>query len=373
VDIDHPNVIDFIQWKSHEEEKAKALIAAGYESDFNGEAYKTISGQNGNNSVSVCHDFMKALDADADWDMWWVLDKQKYQDKNGNVSLTDLKENCKPAASCKAKFIWDEMVDSAWKCADPGIHFNGIMNDWNTLASDGRIRSTNPCLSGDTLVYVVENNDSIKKIKIKDIKDENVNIVSYDFQKQKVIIVNAKNLGITRSNTKIIKIKTTKGEIKLTPDHEIMTNRGWIQAKDLQSGDKVYKIKKLNNKSFLTSEVNNKLIYPSRKEQILLIEKDNKELEEIEILSVDKVEDLEDVYDFNVPKHHCFFTDELLVSNCSEFVSLDNSACNLASINLAKFIDELQILWLNYHQRQYLVMFGSIEIQDLDQQILELC
>ena len=179
VDIDHPDIVDFIKWKSHEEEKAKALIAAGYESDFNGEAYKTVSGQNGNNSVSISHDFMKALDADDDWNMWWVLDKQKYQDKNKNISLHDLKENCKPAKTLKAKHIWDTIIDSAWKCADPAIHFNGIMNDWNTLASDGKIRSTNPCsefvaidnqacnLASINLVKFIDNN---KQIQIENYK-----------------------------------------------------------------------------------------------------------------------------------------------------------------------------------------------------------
>ena len=244
VDIDHPDILDYIQWKSHEELKAKALIAAGYESDFNGEAYKTISGQNGNNSVSISHDFMKAINSDGDWEMWSRIDKKKLQDKNGNVSLEDLRKNCKPAKVTKAKVVWDAMIDSTWKCADPAIHYNGTMNDWNTLSSDGRIWSTNPCLSGDTLVCVVEDDESISRVKIKDIKSKTVKVVAYDFKEQKIVFVDAKNLGVTRSNAKVIKVKTANGEITLTPDHEIMTNKGWIKAKDLKSGDKVYQTKK---------------------------------------------------------------------------------------------------------------------------------
>ena len=83
-------------------------------------------------------------------------------------------------------------------------------------------------------------------------------------------------------------------------------------------------------------------MYPSREEQTLLMEKvnDGLEVEEIEVLLVEEVEEREDVYDFNVPKHHCFFADEMLVSNCSEYISLNDTACNLSSINLVKFLDE---------------------------------
>jgi len=243
VDVDHPDILEYIMWKSHEEEKAKALIASGYEADFNGEAYKTVSGQNGNNSISVSHEFMRAFEQDEEWEMWKRADKKKYQDAIGNVNLEDLRKTSKPAKTCKASKIWDAMIDSSWKCADPAVHFNGTMNDWNTLATDGRIWSTNPCLSGDTYVYIVEKDDSIKKVKIKDVVEKDIRVITYDFNKQEIALVKAKNLGITRSNSKVIKVKTSKGSVSLTPDHEIMTNRGWIQAKDLQKGDKVYKLK----------------------------------------------------------------------------------------------------------------------------------
>jgi ribonucleoside-diphosphate reductase alpha chain len=81
-------------------------------------------------------------------------------------------------------------------------------------------------------------------------------------------------------------------------------------------------------------------MYPTRNEQrVSFFGNEKWEIEEIEVESVSFEEELEDVYDFNVPKHHCFFTDEMLVSNCSEYISLDDTACNLASINVAKFFD----------------------------------
>ena len=67
LDLDHPEIVDFIEWKVREEDKARALIAAGYESDFNGEAYHTVSGQNSNNSIRVTDEFMRAVERDGEW------------------------------------------------------------------------------------------------------------------------------------------------------------------------------------------------------------------------------------------------------------------------------------------------------------------
>jgi len=82
-------------------------------------------------------------------------------------------------------------------------------------------------------------------------------------------------------------------------------------------------------------------MYPSREEQLVLIEKltGKFEIEEIEIIEIEEVDKTEDVYDFNVPKHHCFFAEDMLVSNCAEYISINDTACNLASINLSQFYD----------------------------------
>jgi len=168
VDVDHPDILEYINWKSEEERKAQALIAAGYESDFNGEAYKTVSGQNGNNSIAVSHDFMTSLEGDQEWPTWWRTDKAKYTDENGKTDWDTLKKECNPARIYKSAKIWNKMIDSSWKCADPAIHFNGTMNDWNTLASDGWIYSTNPCAEYISLNDTACNLASINVEKLYD-------------------------------------------------------------------------------------------------------------------------------------------------------------------------------------------------------------
>jgi len=107
VDSDHPDILEYIDWKSKEEKKAKALIAAGYEADFNGEAYKTISGQNGNNSIAVSHDFMDAMRKENMWNLWWRLDKEQNTNDSGVTDYSAIERDCKPAKTIKAKEIWD--------------------------------------------------------------------------------------------------------------------------------------------------------------------------------------------------------------------------------------------------------------------------
>ena len=126
LNMDHPDIETFINWKVLEEKKVAALIAAGYSSDFNGDAYATVSGQNSNNSVRVTSEFMKAVQDDADWDLTWRT--------NGKVVRT-----------VKARDLWKQVAEAAWACADPGVQFDTTINDWHTALGSGRINASNPC------------------------------------------------------------------------------------------------------------------------------------------------------------------------------------------------------------------------------------
>jgi ribonucleoside-diphosphate reductase alpha chain len=126
LDMDHPEIADFINWKVREERKAQALIAAGYASDFNGEAYHTVSGQNSNNSVRATDEFMRAALAGAPW--------QTRMRTTGEVVDT-----------LSARDLWRQLAEAAWGCADPGVQYDTTINKWHTCPNSGRINASNPC------------------------------------------------------------------------------------------------------------------------------------------------------------------------------------------------------------------------------------
>ncbi len=126
LDLDHPEIEQFVNWKVEEENKVAALIAAGYASDYEGEAYRTVSGQNSNNSVRIPNEFFKVLDADGDWELKARSD--------GRVMKT-----------VKARKLWKDITYAAWKCADPGTQYDTTINEWHTCPEGGPIRASNPC------------------------------------------------------------------------------------------------------------------------------------------------------------------------------------------------------------------------------------
>jgi ribonucleoside-diphosphate reductase alpha chain len=126
LDMDHPEIESFITWKVREEKKAKALIAAGYESDFNGEAYHTVSGQNSNNSIRVTDDFMKAALAGGKW-------QTRARTTGAVIDTLD------------AADLWNTIAEAAWSCADPGVQYDSTINKWHTCSNTGKINASNPC------------------------------------------------------------------------------------------------------------------------------------------------------------------------------------------------------------------------------------
>ena len=126
LDLDHPEIEGFVNWKVEEEKKVAALIAAGYSSDYEGEAYRTVSGQNSNNSVRVPNTFFKALNEGGNWDLI------------GRITGNAVK-------SISAEKLWNDISFAAWACADPGIQYDTTINEWHTCPEGGRINASNPC------------------------------------------------------------------------------------------------------------------------------------------------------------------------------------------------------------------------------------
>jgi ribonucleoside-diphosphate reductase alpha chain len=126
LDLDHPEIEGFVNWKVEEEKKVAALIAAGYSSDYEGEAYRTVSGQNSNNSVRIPNSFFHALKDGKQWDLIGRM--------NGKV-----------IKSISAQKLWDDIAFAAWACADPGVQYDSTINEWHTCPEGGRINASNPC------------------------------------------------------------------------------------------------------------------------------------------------------------------------------------------------------------------------------------
>ena len=126
LDIDHPDVVEFIWCKANEERKAYALGDAGWDMTLNGDAWSSIQFQNANNSVRVTDDFLEAVEKDGEWTLQSITTK-------------------KPVESLKAKDVMSWIAEAAWQCGDPGMQYDTTINDWHTCANTDRINASNPC------------------------------------------------------------------------------------------------------------------------------------------------------------------------------------------------------------------------------------
>jgi ribonucleoside-diphosphate reductase alpha chain len=130
LNMDHPDIVDFIDCKVREEDKALALIREGYSSNFDGtdpdSAYASIAYQNANHSVRIPDAFMEAVVRDGEW---------KTYDRTDHAV----------AGTYRARELWRKLAYAAWRCGDPGVQFDDITNDWHTCPNSGRINASNPC------------------------------------------------------------------------------------------------------------------------------------------------------------------------------------------------------------------------------------
>ncbi|HVX86467.1 MAG TPA: LAGLIDADG family homing endonuclease [Phycisphaerae bacterium] len=226
LDLDHPDIEEFVNWKVREEIKVACLVEGikhlpkeqqelakkmklKLDYDFNGEAYMTVSGQNSNNSVRVANKFLKAVETDGDW--------QTFKRINGKVHKT-----------LKARDLWGQIAYAAWRCADPGVQYDDTINEWHTCPKSGRINASNPCVTGDTLVATTT---GFKRII--DLVGKSAEIINGDGN---AVFVN----HIFKTGHKdVYELKTRAGyTLKLTADHKVKTaNRGDVAACELSVDD----------------------------------------------------------------------------------------------------------------------------------------
>jgi len=277
VDIDHPDIEQYIDWKVREEQKVAALVTGSkvcskhlnlvlkacincegpgddcfnpernpalkreiraakkagvpesyvqrviqfarqgytriefpiFDTDWDSEAYLTVSGQNSNNSVRVTDDFLRAVEEDRDWSLTARV--------GGRVMKT-----------LKARALWDQVGHAAWASADPGIQFHTTINDWHTCAADGAIIASNPCVTGDTLVATAEGWQRIDSLLSAPSR-----VVGADGELHPI------RPAFLTGRKPVYRLTTKAGyTLKLTADHRVLTrNRGDVPAAELTADD----------------------------------------------------------------------------------------------------------------------------------------
>ncbi|MEQ8844083.1 MAG: adenosylcobalamin-dependent ribonucleoside-diphosphate reductase [Phycisphaerales bacterium] len=178
LDLDHPDIENFVSWKVREEIKVAALVEGmkhiadehkdvakqlglTLDYDFNGESYQTVSGQNANNSVRIPDDFFHALDDDADWNLTFRT--------TGEIART-----------MPARDLWDKIGFAAWRCADPGVQYDSTINAWHTCPESGRINASNPCSEYMFLDNTACNLASLNLIKFYDAENRTFDVERFE-------------------------------------------------------------------------------------------------------------------------------------------------------------------------------------------------
>ena len=153
LNVDHPDVRDFIWCKALEEKKSRALAEAGFDMDLDGKDNHSIQYQNANNSVRVTDDFMQAVVDDKDWELKAVTTGQTIE-------------------TLKAKELFREIALAAWECADPGLQYDTIINDWHTNPNTDRINGSNPC---SEYMHVDNSSCNLASLNLMKFLDDNDN------------------------------------------------------------------------------------------------------------------------------------------------------------------------------------------------------
>jgi len=211
MDVDHPDIREFIACKAVEEKKAQALIAAGYDGSFAAEdgAYATVAFQNANHSVSVSDEFMRAARELRKHKLRWRTDPSRGEEVEAAELLEQIARTC-------------------WESGDPGIHYTDTINAWHTCPEGGRIQASNPCVTGDTLVATSEGLMTIDSLLARGSEVRGLDGAFHAIAPAFV------------TGEKPVYVLTTKSgyTLKATGDHKVFTlNRGDVPLVELTQDD----------------------------------------------------------------------------------------------------------------------------------------
>jgi ribonucleoside-diphosphate reductase alpha chain len=226
LDVDHPDIVEFIETKAREEEKVRVLRDAGFDMDLGGKDITSVQYQNANNSVRVSDEFMRAVEDDKPFDLVARLTGETLE-------------------RVDAKTLFAKMAQAAWECADPGIQYDGTINDWHTCPESGRITASNPCFPADQRVVTDRGLIRIGDLVARAAGGESFGVYTNDVTSQaapadQVVATSPTRYLVTGTN-EILELRFSDGSrLRCTPGHRVWTaNRGWVHAEELTDGDRV--------------------------------------------------------------------------------------------------------------------------------------
>lgn len=178
MDIDHPDVVEFINSKASEEKKAWALIDAGYDGSFNGEAYGSVFFQNANHSVRLTDEFMAAVEKNGKWQTHYVTTK----------------EVCE---TYDARDLMKQIAEAAHLCGDPGLQFDTTVNDWHTCSNTDRIYASNPC---SEYMFLNDSACNLGSINLMKFRTENNDLDVVKFKQAIDVVITAMEISVSNSS-----------------------------------------------------------------------------------------------------------------------------------------------------------------------------
>ena len=309
LDVDHPDIRDFIWCKAKEEDKAAALRDAGFDMSIDGDGFYSIQYQNANNSVRVSDAFMEAVERDEDWHLL------------SRVTGEPVGE------PIPARQLMKEIAEAAWRCADPGVQYDTIINEWHTSPVSGRINASNPCcFAGDTTVVTTLGRWTFDELFEMSMSGEQLPAVeAFDPEIGKPVTSEINKVWIAGMADRLSRVELADGSVlRCTPEHRFLTDSGeWLEAEHLEAGTML---------CGLADQAFGDLPYLVKTRTAVAVQ---------HVSTEDMLEPLP-VFDMEVEGLHNFSValaaegSGVIVHN-SEYMHVDNSACNLASLNLMKF------------------------------------
>ncbi len=226
LDVDHPDIEEFIETKAREEDKIRALRDAGFDMDLGGKDIVSVQYQNANNSVRVSDEFMRAVEEGKQFGLRGRLDNQVLE-------------------TVDARALWRKLSQAAWECADPGIQYDDTINDWHTNPETGRITASNPCFPGDQRVVTDKGLVAIGDLVARAARGETFDVYTNDVTstenaQERLVATSPTRYMVTGTN-EILEMRFSDGSrLRCTPQHRLWTsNRGYARAEDLLPEDRV--------------------------------------------------------------------------------------------------------------------------------------